>query len=646
MFSIDFSLLGITAPLIIWMATVGIVVFGLYQCGKLSFIAKRFRFLKDVTVRLRELKQQRTPRAHRGLDGTVWDSLRQQLQTEPGLMKAWDRFQAECLEVPDQDGGSGYCYYRTRPAGEAFSELAVIDSQLNRGWCLAIPGILTGLGLLFTFLSILMALKGLRVGSGETIEGIKPLITGLSGKFLSSIAALALATLYTLCQIPLFNTFSRQRGELCLELDELVPRRDTADLVREIAEGIGEQTKAFKNFGTTLTMVVKTAFSQGMSESIGPQQERMVIALEGLNKLMLAAETTKQESITGELASLLRNLESSMTVTMNGMGERFSQALTGNASSQMERVIDSLGATASMVDTMNAQSAQNQATLSALLAHSRDSSMEQVAMGKQQVEELSETLRNLMTQLNDSAGTSVNQMSATLTAVVADLSAKVGNLGNEVSSVMRQSSEDATGAARQVLERASSWSAHSETQLQNLIERLGDDATRADLTRKLLDQTLGGFQQAIQAQGTALGDMRAVASQMAVATTAMAGTLTKLDARESVLLTIAQKSADQVAALERSATATQRMTSILEQYTRVFAEAERASSDLIGKVGKEVQGLTTITQAHFQTLVTATDNHLGDAVQKLGGSVSELGDTLDDFNDVINRVTQVTQHTR
>jgi ElaB/YqjD/DUF883 family membrane-anchored ribosome-binding protein len=234
-------------------------------------------------------------------------------------------------------------------------------------------------------------------------------------------------------------------------------------------------------------------------------------------------------------------------------------------------------------------------------------------------------------------------MSATLTAVVHDLSTKVGDLGNEVSNVMRQSSADATGAAREVIEQASSWSAQSEAQLQTLMKRLGDDADLSDLRQTLLDQTLGSFQQAIQAQGTALGDMRAVASQMAVATTAMAGSLAKLDARESALLKIAQMSADQVAALERSIGTTQRMTSILEQYTRVFAEAEQASASLIGKVGKEVQGLTSITQAHFQKLVAETDNHLSDAVQKLGGSVSDLGETLDDFNDVINRASQMAQ---
>ena len=131
---------------------------------ELFFISNRFKFLRNATLSLRDLKRQKRAQAHRGLDGTVWDALRRLFQTEPGLMKAWDRFQAECLEVPDPDGGSGFSYFRTRPAGEAFSEVAVIDGQLNRGWCHAIPGILTGLGLLFTFLSILMALKGLRGG--------------------------------------------------------------------------------------------------------------------------------------------------------------------------------------------------------------------------------------------------------------------------------------------------------------------------------------------------------------------------------------------------------------------------------------------------------------------------------------------------
>jgi hypothetical protein len=639
----EFHFVGISAPVFIWIASAGIIAFALWQIVLLLFLAGfgRFRFLSKATRSLEELQKRCQPRLHRGIDGADFDAARRIVRAEPQLTDAWERFQTECLEMPDDDGGSSVSYFRTRPSSEAFSEGAIVDKHFNRAWFLALPGILTGIGLLVTFIAILLALRGLRVGSGETVEGIKPLIAGLSGKFLSSIVALSCATLYSFVQSPVLNRISRKRLELCLVLDELVPRRDTASLVRDIAEGIGEQTKAFKSFGTQLSVVVKSAFSQSMAESIGPQQERMIQALERLNALMQSAEASKQESMTGELAGLLRSLESSLTRTMNGMGERFTEALTGSASSQMEQVIKSLGATAELVQQMNAHSTQTQAALTSLIENSKQSSLEQMALGKRQVEELSETLRNLMVQLNSSAGTSVNQMSATLTAVVHDLSTKVSTLGVEVSNAMRRSSEDATGAAREVIVSAASWSAKSEAHLETLLERLTEDSSRAEAMRSLLDKSLGGFQQAIAAQGAALSDMRTVASQMSAATTAMAGTLAKIEARETALVTIAQKSGDQVAALERMTSqhrdSLQRMNGILEQYTKVFAEAERTTGDLLKKVGSEIQQLSTITQAHFEKLVANTDNHLGDAVAKLGGSVSELGETLDSLEEILAR---------
>jgi DNA anti-recombination protein RmuC len=132
---------------------------------------------------------------------------------------------------------------------------------------------------------------------------------------------------------------------------------------------------------------------------------------------------------------------------------------------------------------------------------------------------------------------------------------------------------------------------------------------------------------------------------MAAATTAMAGALAKLDSREASLRNIADRSAEQVASLERSTLASQRISGILEQYSKVFAEAERSTAELIQSVGTEVQKLTEITQNHFERLVTDTDNHLGDAVKKLGGSVSELSETLDDFQEILSQAKPMT-HSR
>ena len=633
----DLQLLGINAPVFTWAASIAVAILAAYQIIRLLLISHRFESFQRATKVVNEVRKQGRPQARSGLNDKAFDTLRRHFQSEPGLAKAWDRFQDECLEVPDADSSGEVSYFRTGPAGEVFSEAAVVESQFNLGWFMAFPGILTGIGLLVTFAAILVAMMGLKVGNGEVVEGIKPLIAGLSGKFLSSIVALLCATLFMFAQSPIVNGISRRRAMLCNALDELIPLRNPAGMIKEIAVGIAEQTNAFKNFGTNLSMLMRGALRDGMTESIGPQQERMVVALEGLNTLMRTAETTKQESMTGELTSLLRSLESSMTATMNGMGDRFSEALTGSASTQLERVIASLDSTAGLVERMNAHSAENQVALSILLDSARQGSMEQMALGKRQVEDLTATLQNLMVQLNDSAGTSVNQMSATLTAVVHELSTKVGALSNEVSTTMLRSSADATGAAKAVLSSAASWSEKSEAGLHAILERLVDDSRAAESTRKLLDSTLGGFQLAIASQAAALADMRSVASQMAAATSSMAGALKTIDSHERSLLGIAEGSEKQVAALERMVRISADATGTLEHYTKVFADAERKTEELLRKVGGEVQQLTSITAAHFATLMENTDNHLGDAVKKLGGSVNELGDTLDDLHEVLGK---------
>jgi len=335
-----------------------------------------------------------------------------------------------------------------------------------------------------------------------------------------------------------------------------------------------------------------------------------------------------------------------MTTTMNGMGERFSEALSGNASSQMEKVIRSMDQTASLLERMNAHSAENQTAMALLVQQARDGSQEQMDLGKQQLQDLSETLRNLMGQLQESAGTSVNQMGATLTAVVHDLSQKVGSLTSEVALTMAKSSENATGAAQDVIQSAANWTARSEAQLQSLLQRISEDSNQAERMRTLLDQSLGGFQQAVVHQTTTLQELKATATQMSGATTAMGGAIARMETVEKGFIQVANMTRDQVASLDSSSQATRGMADVMDRYTQVFAEAERTASHLLNTIGTEVQKITKVTQDHFSALVESTDNHLSNAVNKLGGSVQDLGTTIDALDDVLGKARALAPEPR
>ncbi len=174
---------------------------------------------------------------------------------------------------------------------------------------------------------------------------------------------------------------------------------------------------------------------------MGPTLQRMVAVLDELNQLLRAAEAQKQDALVNSLADMLRNIQHGMDEKLLAMGERFTESLSAGASQQFEQVLASLGTTASLLGKMNAQFETTQAALGTLVAQARDSTAEQLALGKGQVVELSEVLRQLMSQLKETTGTSVAEMHGVLGTALEQLSSKVGVLTEQMSATIRDTTE-------------------------------------------------------------------------------------------------------------------------------------------------------------------------------------------------------------
>jgi hypothetical protein len=84
------------------------------------------------------------------------------------------------------------------------------------------PGLLTGTGLLVTFIAILVALLRVRL-VGNRAEGMALLIEGLSGKFVSSIAALFAATLLVMFEKTQFHSLDRSISKLADAVATVMP---------------------------------------------------------------------------------------------------------------------------------------------------------------------------------------------------------------------------------------------------------------------------------------------------------------------------------------------------------------------------------------------------------------------------------------
>jgi hypothetical protein len=80
-------------------------------------------------------------------------------------------------------------WFVIRPLPEVLPETNVIDRVYHTSFHQSVPGLLTALGLMTTFIAILLALEGVTVevrGGTETVAGIGTLINGLAGKWPAS----------------------------------------------------------------------------------------------------------------------------------------------------------------------------------------------------------------------------------------------------------------------------------------------------------------------------------------------------------------------------------------------------------------------------------------------------------------------------
>lgn len=146
-----------------------------------------------------ELKPATEKERSTGLAQEKMTAIRRRAGTLPGQTGEWWRTLDQSMEYYTSPAGEEG-WFLTRSVPECLREEDVVDSFYHSTFHQAVPGILTALGLLATFVAILMALAGVTYNAADPVRpvsGIDQLINGLSGKFLSSIIALILSVVFT-----------------------------------------------------------------------------------------------------------------------------------------------------------------------------------------------------------------------------------------------------------------------------------------------------------------------------------------------------------------------------------------------------------------------------------------------------------------
>lgn len=252
----DVAPLGaLSAPLVSWYGSAGLTIFFLWQVARLyqlstqtaqpfarvtrcldTLAQERLQFDQDgLTLNppgaLKSRTQEAPPHLNRR-DGKDFQLIDTTFQREPWLSPAWKQYR-KTLVTEQVAWYIEPRIFSSRSAQELFSLETIFRGKLNLAWYQQVPSLLTGIGLLLTFIALLIGLSKLHA-DGHGIAGIQGLINGLAGKFLTSIVGLVCATAFTLIEKPLmFRLFSAHQQ--CTHLiDDLFPRKT----LEQILEGM------------------------------------------------------------------------------------------------------------------------------------------------------------------------------------------------------------------------------------------------------------------------------------------------------------------------------------------------------------------------------------------------------------------------
>jgi hypothetical protein len=185
-----------------------------------------------------------------------------------------------------------------RSAADFFSFDSISGNCLNVRFYQQLPAFMTGIGLMFTFLAILIGLSKLHA-NGSQIDGMQGLINGLAGKFVTSIVGLACANGFTLLEKSLWHRLSRHHRAVISLLDEMFPQQVQNQSTRESAASVDRTVVLAGGIRNDSGMQLVDAVQQRLGSTVA--------ALTTVSESLAAISTRQPDSKHEELAADIGN---------------------------------------------------------------------------------------------------------------------------------------------------------------------------------------------------------------------------------------------------------------------------------------------------------------------------------------------------
>ncbi|WP_051279429.1 type I Zorya anti-phage system protein ZorA1 [Chitinilyticum aquatile] len=625
--NIDFLFVSIPAHVVPYvqlavplLVCILLVCFLLRYLKEYRFPAKKMqRMLAELTIEINKVS---------ALPSGARKSELAKIFSTTSLQHTWSEYQ-ETLHDQMQDVEGEYRVIRTRstvPASFYFAESNIIDTPLRTEYFKHLPGILTGIGIVGTFLGLLVGLSAFDPTDPTKIQGsVTLLLGGVRDAFLASFLAIAMAMYVTNSEKKNLRICYAKLEELTEAIDHLfdsgVGEEYLASLVRSSEES-AKQAKMLKDSLVTdlremLQNIVDSQVRENMrlADSLGS-----VYRESGQN---MAA--TISQSIEHSFKDPLTKIADSVQAASGDQSERVHSLLQDVLVTFMQKLESTFGQQFSGMQGMMQQSVQSmqqmQQSFNGLIDQMQNASTE----GSRQVrEELAKTLADMQSSQSVMQA-SMNEMIASLQKAVSGIGEQGASAGAEMAEQMRKLFAENETRQQQMAEqfhqfvdglKSSVGSAHQETmtKMAATVDTLGSQLQGVmqtlEQSRDGMDQTAHAAQEQLRNESIAM--LESFGQRID-------GLLAAMDTQHSQSQTTIEQLAQATASsLEGMKAGADKMRTAAEVFGAAASAAQRmseASGAAADKMQQGAQGVSSAIQGLSEQIAEYRNQR--EAVQKM-----------------------------
>lgn len=263
----------------------------------------------------------------------------------------WAEYTGSLHIVKDENAdGEIKDIYATTPSETFFAKETLIDLQINAGFYRHLPGILTGIGLIGTFMGLVWGLREFRLDAGLALESLPLLLEEVASAFVGSGYAILCAILVTYKEKDILNKCYILVEELNKELDSTYSMGAGEEYLARLVSLSENRTDSLTDFRRELLADLSEMMKENTERQMASNELHSELMVEQIAGAIKDAVAEPMGQLTEALKEVRGDQREAVGKVMEALVEGFMDKLGDTVGRQMQEMNASIKISSEALD--------------------------------------------------------------------------------------------------------------------------------------------------------------------------------------------------------------------------------------------------------------------------------------------------------